>query len=85
VAGTLLSYSYQPDRGAFTMRATARGRIPAEARERETMVYLPPAANGEVRVAGKGRLDGLERAPGGGRIAYVAPTGAGDYTVSAGA
>jgi hypothetical protein len=85
VAGTLLSYSYQPDRGAFIMRATARGRVPAGAREQETVVYLPPAATGEVRVAGQGRLDGLERAPGGGRIAYVAPTGAGDYSVSAGA
>jgi endoglycosylceramidase len=84
VDGILLSYSYDPYRGGFTMRARAAGLVPSGARARETVVYLPADAGGQVSVTGLALVDGVEPAPGGGRLVYVAPTGPGDYSVSAG-
>ena len=80
VAGTLLSYAYDPASGSFTMLAEASHRVALGTQDRETIVYVPPRASGAVRVAGAARLDRIVAAPGGGRFVYVAPTG-GRYSV----
>jgi endoglycosylceramidase len=84
VAGTLLSYSCEPDNASFTMQARATGPVARGSRRKETVVYLPASTTGGVRVSGPAVLDGTEPAAGGGRLAYVAPEGAGEYSVTAG-
>jgi hypothetical protein len=79
VAGTPLSYSYDPGAGRFAMRARAERGVAPGSRAEETVVYLPAAAGGSVLVGGA-VLDAVEAVPGG-RLAYVAPTG-GEYWVS---
>jgi hypothetical protein len=82
VAGTLVSYSYDPQSGSFSMRARAAEPSRRGARGAETVVYLPPASTAAPEVGGRAVLDQIESTPGGGRLVYVAPTG-GDYSVAA--
>jgi endoglycosylceramidase len=82
VAGTLLSYSYDPQTGSFSMRAHASEPSRPGDGATETVVYLPPASTAAPQLGGRAVMDRVEPTPGGGRLAYVAPTG-GDYSVAA--
>ena len=80
MAGRLLSYAYDPQSGSFRMQAVARRGVVLGARDRETIVYLPPRSAGAVEVLGAARLDRIVATQGGGRLVYVAPSG-GPYSI----
>jgi hypothetical protein len=83
-AGQLVSFSYAPGSGSFTMRATSRSSVKPGARDLETEVYIPPTDSGPVSVNGAATLDAVVRNPDGSRLALVAPIGAGTYGVGVG-
>ena len=56
--------------------------VTGRTRNRETALYLPSASAGQIRVSGRAVLESVEPASGGGRIAFVAPRGVGDYSVT---
>jgi hypothetical protein len=75
--GRLLSYSFNPDTKAFTMTATAEGKV-----EGETIVFVPAQATGAATVGGAARLVRVVSEPDGTRLVVAAPTGHGEYRVS---
>ncbi len=77
-AGDLRSLSYDPASGRFAMRASSRP-IALRSVARATVVFIPGTVHGGVHVHGA-RLVVVRRS-GGGRLAYVFPSG-GTYTVS---
>jgi endoglycosylceramidase len=77
-AGDLHELAYDPASGRFTMRASSR-RVPVSSPVGATVVFVPASVRGPVRVHG-GRAIVVRRA-GGGRLAYVFPSG-GTYRVS---
>lgn len=79
-AGDLRELSYEPRSGRFTLRASS-SRVPVALVSRATTVFLPARDRGAVRVHGA-RSIVVARA-GGGRLAYVFPSG-GLYSVTAG-
>lgn len=81
-AGTLLRAEYDPDTRAFAMSATADKTVATGDIESETVVFIPSASTGDVRVFDHARLDRVVRAEDGSRLAYVAPTGGGVYAVT---
>jgi endoglycosylceramidase len=83
-AGTLLSYADDPTTAAFAMVATGPSAVRVGDRVAETIVYLPARAHGRVVVSGAAVLDAVVARPDGSRLAYVAPTGRGRYTVRVG-
>jgi hypothetical protein len=83
-AGTLLSYADDPTTTAFTMVATDASAVHVGDRAAETTVYLPVRAGHQVVVSGAAVLDAVVSRPDGSRLAYVAPTGRGRYTVRVG-
>jgi endoglycosylceramidase len=82
VAGQLLGYAYDTDRRSFTVSATSDRRVRRGDQRRETLVYLPPVVRGQVSLTGAAVLDKVVANPDGSRLAAVAPTGAGAYTLS---
>jgi len=74
VAGTLRSYHYDPDTGAFAMDASAAKGSP------ESIVYLPPEVTGAVESGGAAQLRAVQDLADGGRLAMVQPLG-GAYSV----
>ena len=83
-SGNLLAYSYDPTAIAFAMDASSTSSVTVGNRSLETVIYLPPKLNGNVHVTGAASLDEVAAMPGGGRLAYVAPNGQGEYKVSSG-
>jgi endoglycosylceramidase len=79
-AGDLRELSYDPVSGRFTMRASSR-RIPLGSTARATVVFVPATVRGAVHVRGARSI--VAKRPGGGRLAYVFPSG-GTYSVSVG-
>ncbi|GAC1329471.1 MAG: hypothetical protein NVSMB17_05900 [Candidatus Dormibacteria bacterium] len=77
-AGTLEGVDFNPDTGAFKVRATAPPGAGCGDRATATVVFVPAAATGAV-VATNAALEVL--AVPGGRLAFVYPAG-GAYTVS---
>jgi endoglycosylceramidase len=88
-AGALLAYQYDPKSESFYMSATDAEAVPIGTRSGETEVYVPSSVHGTISVGGNARLDIVQRAPDGSRLAFVAPSGGGGgggaYTVSVGA
>jgi hypothetical protein len=82
VTGSSVSYSYDPERGRFLMKATA-GPLKERSRDSETVVYLPTRVTGSIWVGGAAQLDTVVPQADGSRLVFVAPTG-GDYEISAG-
>lgn len=80
IAGTLRSFSYDPDRAAFTLRASSR-RVGTRQPARATVVFVPAAVTAPVRARGAS-VRVFDRA-GGAREAVVFPRG-GAYSVAAG-
>jgi endoglycosylceramidase len=74
-AGTIRSVAYEPATGAFTLRALAPARDSAS----PTVIHIPAAATGGVRVSGAALA--VSVAPDGSRTADVYPRG-GPYTVT---
>lgn len=83
-AGRLLSFAYDPSTTSFTMKATSHTNVVPGDRANETEVYVPPLVRGSVSASGAAVLDTIVTNPDGSRLAYVAPTGAGAYSVSVG-
>jgi endoglycosylceramidase len=85
-AGSLLAYQYQPSNGSFFMSATDSVAVPVGNKAKESIVYVPASVHGGVTVGGHARLDTVQRAPDGSRLAFVAPSGGanGAYTVGVG-
>jgi endoglycosylceramidase len=81
-AGTLLRDEYDPDTRAFAMSATADNPVATGDLEHETVMFIPSASTGDVRVFDHARLDRIVRTEDGNRLAYVAPTGGGVYAVT---
>jgi hypothetical protein len=80
--GRLLGFTYTPADGAFTMTASSSRPVMPGDRARETVVRLPAPAGGQVHISGAARLDAVVGDGTGARLAYVAPTGRGTYSVS---
>jgi len=83
-SGRLRTYSYDPATGQFRMQATATAAVTPGDRMSETVIYLPPAMAGTVVSTGAAVVSGVVENPDGSRLAYVAPTGPGEYGVAAG-
>jgi endoglycosylceramidase len=81
-AGRLDSFAYHPDDRSFTMAATADHQVTTGSWSDETMVFLPATVAGSVTVSGAATLDRVVTNPDGTRMAYVAPTAAGPYSVA---
>ena len=81
-AGTLVSFAFAPATGAFAMTATDSRAVRVGDRAAETEVEIPSGVDGAVTAAGGARLDAVITNPDGDRTAYVAPTGAGRYSVT---
>ena len=81
-AGTLTGMAYDPDRRSFSMSARDAPAVRAGDRTHETEVFIPATVHGGVAVGGAARLDAVIGEPDGTRLAYAAPTGPGEYTVS---
>lgn len=81
-AGALLGFSYTPATRAFVMTAADRRAVRPGDRAAETEVTIPAGVHGAVSVAGAARLDQVVAHADGTRTAYVAPTGAGSYSVA---
>jgi endoglycosylceramidase len=81
-AGSLRSFSYDPDRRAFIMTATASTAVGKGRPTIETVVFIPSTVTGSVSASGHAVMDQVVTEPDGTRRAYVAPTGQGDYQVS---
>ena len=79
-AGHLTGFAYQPDSGAFDLRATSARVAPGD-RPHATLVFMPPASVGEVTAEGA-EIEVFDRG-GGAREAYVYPE-CGDYHVHLG-
>lgn len=84
-AGRVLAYQYDPTSRAFDMIAVGAGKVSRGERSAETLVYIPAAVHGSVRVAGGAILDTVTTNPDGSRYAYVAPTGGERYEITVGA
>jgi hypothetical protein len=82
VAGSTKSEKFDPDDGSFTLAATHDAPITIGDRDHETCIEAPPGVGGAVSVSGAAALDTAVSNPDGSRSIWVAPTGAGDYTVS---
>ncbi|MBV8302954.1 MAG: hypothetical protein JOZ04_02005, partial [Acidimicrobiia bacterium] len=80
-AGTLTSFSYDPDRQTFTMTAAALRPACRGQADQETVVFIPSTVHGAVTVTGSAVLDRVVSEPDGTRRAEVAPTGEGVYGV----
>ncbi len=76
-AGTLDSFSYDPDHASFDLRATS-ARVAAGDHRHATLIYVPAGAKGQIRSTGA-RLE-VARVSDGAREAYVYPRG-GSYRV----
>jgi hypothetical protein len=83
-AGTLLAYDDDPADGAFTMIATDPAPVARGDRSAETVVTVPARVHGAVTVGGAAAVDAVQVRPDGSRLAWVAPTGDGRYTVTVG-
>ncbi|MCC7078846.1 MAG: cellulase family glycosylhydrolase [Acidimicrobiia bacterium] len=81
-SGRLRSYRYDPWTEDFRMQATAAGAVTPGDRDLETVVYIPSPVEGAVTAGGDAEVTAVVTNPDGSRLAYVAPTGAGNYTVS---
>ena len=66
------------------MKATSHTNVVPGDRANETEVYVPPLVRVSVSASGAAVLDTIVTNPDGSRLAYVAPTGAGAYSVSVG-
>lgn len=83
VAGTLESFAYSPETRRFTLSATYSGKAVTKAAD-ATVVFIPKAATGAIKAGGAAKVLRTDRTADGNRIAYLAPTGAGSYTVTVG-
>jgi hypothetical protein len=81
-AGRLLSFSYNPATTSFTMSATSSSKVARGDQAQETEVYVPPLVRGTISTGGAATLDAVVSNPDGSRLAYIAPTGTGTYSVS---
>jgi endoglycosylceramidase len=77
-AGTLESFGYDPTAKTFSMTATD-DRVGAP-----TVIFIPADVPGNVAVSGAARLSTVTTNPDGTRLAEVAPTGRGAYSVKVG-
>jgi hypothetical protein len=78
----LLRADYNPDTRTFAMSATADKAVTSGDTARETAVFIPSTSTGDVRVFDHARLDRVVGTEDGNRIAYVAPTGGGEYAIT---
>lgn len=84
-AGRLDAWTFDPASGAFAMSASSDGAVTVGDREHETLVVAPPrVASGTFAVSGAAALDGVVTNPDGSRWAWVAPSGAGAYSITLG-
>ena len=79
-AGTPLGFDYEPDTGAFRVRATSPTAVTCGSRAGATVVFVPAAATGTLRATNAG-LEVV--AVPGGRVAFVYPAG-GAYSLNLG-
>ncbi|HLI53548.1 MAG TPA: hypothetical protein VKU88_04410, partial [Acidimicrobiales bacterium] len=82
VAGTLLSFGYDPADGSFAMSATDNEQVHPSNTGALTVVYAPAGVTGAPSVSGAAKLVRVVDQPDGSRLVEVAPTGAGAYQVS---
>jgi endoglycosylceramidase len=80
IAGELRSFSYDPERATFTLRARSR-RVRADQPGRATVVFVPAAVSGPIRARGA-TVQVLDRGDGA-REAVAFPRG-GAYVLEAG-
>jgi endoglycosylceramidase len=81
-AGRLISFAYDPANGSFAMHASSTSPVAVGDRSHESEVYIPPLVRGTVSVSGAAVVDAVVTNPDGSRLAYVAPTGHGDYAAT---
>jgi endoglycosylceramidase len=84
VEGTLVSESYDPATQSFAMSATATRRVRRGDADRETVIYIPHTVSGAASVGGAAVLDTIVLNADGSRLAMIAPTHAGAYSVAVG-
>jgi endoglycosylceramidase len=81
-AGQLDSFSYNPNNGSFSMTATADRAVPVGRLGEETVMFIPASVKAIPRASGAAVLDRIVVTSDGTRLAYVAPTRAGAYSVT---
>ncbi|GAC1533764.1 MAG: hypothetical protein NVS3B12_13580 [Acidimicrobiales bacterium] len=81
--GHLDSLVYDPQRRRLSMNATATHTTKTSGSSRPTVIFLPSTMTGNVTVSGAAVLTGVTREPDGTYRAFVAPNGAGVYSVAA--
>jgi endoglycosylceramidase len=79
-AGRLLSFSFDPDKLSFEMRAVLPAGVDSVAGSR-TEVFIPRRVTGAVEVTGAATLAQVVVTVDGNRVAYVTPMGPGEYGV----
>jgi endoglycosylceramidase len=84
IAGSPVSFSYRPDDHSFMLSAISQHPVGKGDSAGETVVFIPAVAGGMVNAAGAAVIDQVRTEPDGTRLAYVAPTSAGPYTVTVG-